>query len=186
MRIISGRAKGRKLMAPPGLSTRPVTDKIREALFSIWQAYIYEANFLDLYSGSGSMGLEAMSRGAGKVYMIEKSPSACKLIKENILHCGLQDTPHEVFAEDIFQIIPKLKQHGEKFDIIYIDPPFTVDSLFEKTMNILADGKLVAEFGTVIIRTRTGRPLADKFGVLKKIRIKKYGISQVHFYEIEE
>ncbi len=183
MRIIAGRARGRKLKAPEGLATRPVTDRIKESLFSIWQPYLYGAAFLDLFSGSGSMGLEAMSREAGYTVMVEQAKPVVRIIEENIRSTGLKEVPHAVLALNVLTAIPDLRQKGETFDIIYVDPPFTVDALFEATMEALQDGALVAEAGEVVIRTRTGRPLADRFGVLEKVRLKTYGESQVHFYQ---
>lgn len=186
MRVIAGKAKGRKLQAPPGLHTRPVTDRIKEALFSIWQSYLYDANFLDLFSGSGSMGIEAMSRGAAYTVMVDQSKAAVSSIRENVKHCGLLEVPHHIYEQNIFHVLPLLERQGKKFDIIYVDPPFTVDELFEKSMEALADGRLLQPEGLVAIRTRTGRPLAEQFGCLQKFRLKTYGESQVHFYEVAE
>ena len=183
MRIIAGKAKGRKLQAPAGWETRPVTDRIKEALFSIWQPYLYEASFLDLFSGSGSVGLEAMSRGAAFTVMADQSRAAVRVIQENIKHCGLSDTAHQVYEQNIFSVLPYLKKQEKRFDIIYADPPFTVDELFEKTMEALSDGSLLADEGMIVIRTRTGRSLAEQFGCLQKFRMKTYGESQVHFYK---
>ncbi len=183
MRIIAGRAKGRKIQAPPGWETRPVTDRIKEALFNIWQPYLSAASFLDLFSGSGSMGIEAMSRGASFTFMVDQSPKAIRSIQENIARCGLSDVPHQVCRQEVLTVLSSLKKQGKKFDIIYVDPPFMVDELFEQSMQALSDGELLEKDGMVAIRTRTGRALADHFVRLQKFRVKTYGESQIHFYQ---
>lgn len=186
MRIISGKAKGRNIKAPEGYDTRPVTDKIRQSLFNIWQWDIQGCDFLDLFSGSGSMGIEAMSRGANRVIMVEKADKAVKVIKENITSCQLQDVKHTVYAEDVFTVIEKLKMAGDTFDIIYLDPPYTVDEIFHPVMEALGQANLLKENGLLVIRTRKEKEMNDVYGNLKKYREKVYGISKAHFYELCE
>ena len=183
MRIIAGEARGRPIEAPSGLLTRPTLDRVRENMFNMIQYEVPGSSVLDLFAGSGSMGLEAMSREAGYTVFVEQAKPVVRIIEENIRGTGLKDLPHAVLAQNVLAAIPALKQKGETFDIIYVDPPFTVDELFEETMEALQDGALVAEAGEVVIRTRTGRPLAERFGVLEKVRLKTYGESQVHFYQ---
>ena len=183
MRIISGKAKGRNIKAPEGYDTRPVTDKIRQSLFNIWQWDIQDCDFLDLFSGSGSMGIEAMSRGAHRVIMVEKAEKAVRVIQDNIRSCDLQDVNHVVYAEDVFSAIEKLKYNKEKFDIIYLDPPYTVDEIFHPVMEALGKANLLKEDGIVVIRTRKEKEMKDVYGNLTKYREKVYGISMAHFYE---
>jgi len=183
MRIIAGKARGRQIVAPEGRNTRPVTDKIREALFSIWQNEIGGAVFLDLFSGSGCMGLEAISRGASKVVMVDNGAQAVNCIKHNIKTLGFNDEPIEVLREDVFSTLKRLSRGKERFDIIYIDPPFTVDEIFEPVMEAVASARILAEGGQVVIRTLDKRSLASDFGKLNKYREKRYGISMLHFYD---
>ena len=182
MRIISGKAKGRTINAPEGYDTRPVTDKIRQSLFNIWQWDIAGSHFLDLFSGSGSMGIEAMSRGAEIVIMVEKADKAGRVIQDNIKKCQLQDCNHKVYAEDVFSVIEKLDQQGETFDIIYLDPPYTVDEIFHPVMEALGKTNLLKEEGVLVIRSRKEKEMADTYGNLTKFREKVYGISKAHFY----
>ena len=186
MRVISGTARNRKLIAPEGLHTRPVTDQIKESLFNIWQFSISGCHFLDLFSGSGSMGIEAMSRGADYTVMVDNSYEAFKVIKTNIKNCKLEDCNHKVYKEDVFKVIKLLAAGEETFDIIYADPPFTVDSIFWPVMEALSDGKLLKEGGVVAIRTLTEKEMPERFGVLKKEKERKYGISMVHFYFVNQ
>jgi len=186
MRVISGIARNRKLIAPEGMHTRPITDQIKEALFNIWQFYINGSNFLDLFSGSGSMGIEAISRGANKVVMVDNDNQAAKVIKTNIVNCKLENTNHILYKEDVFNVILKLKNNKEKFDIIYADPPFTVESIFDPVMEALSDGELLAQDGIIAIRSASEKAMKDSYGVLEKYREKKYGVSMVHFYRVKK
>lgn len=122
MRIISGSARGTHIEAPEGLDTRPVTDKIRQSLFNIWQFSIPGSRFLDLFSGSGSMGLEALSRGADEVIMVEKSPKAAAVIRKNMKTCHFENRNAEVCQDDVFNVIERLSDQNRKFDLIYLDP----------------------------------------------------------------
>lgn len=182
MRVIAGKAKGRILVAPKGNDTRPVTSKIKEALFNIWQMRIADADFLDLFAGSGSMGIEALSRGARNVVFVEKSQRAVNIIKRNLSICNFKEKC-EVYRDDVFRKIVWLKENGYVFDIIYLDPPFTIDEIFLPVMKTLSDTKILKEQGVVAIRTKREKEMPDLIGALEKIKLKTYGISSVHFYE---
>lgn len=186
MRIISGDARGRVIEAPEGMDTRPVTDKIRQALFNIWQFDIRDTSFLDLFSGSGSMGLEALSRKADRVVMVEKSRKASDVIRRNIKACHFDKRNAVLLEEDVFAAIESLKKKGEHFHRIYLDPPYTVDSIFHPVMEALGDGKLLEEGGEIIIRTRASKKMNDSYGKLEKVREKTWGISTAHFYRMKE
>ncbi len=183
MRIIAGTARGREISAPKGMDTRPVTDIIRESLFNIWQFDVEGARFLDLFSGSGCMGLEALSRGAERVVMVDAGNEQVRTIRANLKRTGLDKCANEVVRDDVFHAIGRLGRTHQLFDIIYLDPPFTVDEIFIPVMEALADGALLAPDGVVAIRTRDRKEMPDTFGVLKRTRQKRYGISMVHFYE---
>lgn len=181
MRVIAGKAKGCPLIAPDGMNTRPITGKIKEALFSSWQLQIVGANFLDLFAGSGSMGIEAISRGAEKAVFVEKDRRTVDVIKKNLKSCKFTDG-YTVYKDDVFHRIESLKTADERFDIIYLDPPFTVDEIFIAVMEALSDGQLLTENGIVVIRTKKEKEMPDEIGKLKKYKFKTYGISGVHFY----
>lgn len=183
MRIISGSARGTNIEAPEGMDTRPVTDKIRQSLFNIWQFDIPGSRFLDLFSGSGSMGLEACSRGADEVVMVEKSPKAGAVIENNIKKCHFENRKISLLSEDVFDAIEGLKKKNRTFDFIYLDPPYTVDSIFHPVMDALSDGALLEDDGILVIRTHKDKAMHENYGVLEKVREKKYGISKAHFYK---
>lgn len=182
MRVIAGSAKNRKLIAPEGLHTRPITDRIKEALFSMWQFEIVDSCFLDLFSGSGSMGIEALSRGAKKVVMVDNDNEAIKVIKQNLKNCKLDNGNEIVLKEDVFSYI---NRNQEQFDIIYVDPPFTVESIFDPVMDALANSTLLKDNGFIALRTLDSKMMNDRYGNLIKYKEKKYGISHIHFYRKE-
>lgn len=181
MRVIAGKAKGHPLAAPDGMKTRPITDKIKEALFSTWQMQIVGAYFLDLFAGSGSMGIEAISRGAEKAVFVEKDRRAVDVIKKNLAACKFTDG-YKVYKDNVFRRIECLKVEGERFDIIYLDPPFMVDEIFVAVMEALSDGQLLTVDGIIVIRTKKEKEMPDEIGKLRKYKFKTYGISSVHFY----
>ena len=181
MRVIAGTAKGRVLFAPKGIGTRPILSMIKESLFNIWQEQVKSARFLDLFAGSGSIGIEALSREAKEVVFVEKNRSAVSIIRKNLALCQFQ-TGWSVYQDDVFQRLKKLSKDGQKFDIVYIDPPFTVKGIFQPVMNALSDSSVLSDQGIAAIRTRREMELPDVIGSLKKFRLKSYDISSIHFY----
>jgi 16S rRNA (guanine(966)-N(2))-methyltransferase RsmD len=183
MRIISGTARGRQIDAPKGMTTRPVTDMIRESLFNIWQFDIEGATFLDLVAGSGCMGLEALSRGAARAVMVDAGAEQVRVIRANLKKTGLDACAHEVLKQDVFNVIERFGRTHRSFDIVYLDPPFTQPEMFAPLMEVLGNGALVAPGGQLVIRAEQRLPMPEEAGVLHKAREKRYGVSTVHFYE---
>lgn len=185
MRVIAGKAKGRNLTAPKGLRTRPVPAMLKEALYNIWQSRINGARFLDLFAGSGSMGIEALSRGADYAVFVDKDREAIHAIRSNLALCKFTEVC-EVFQDDVFRRITQLKEQGQQFDIIYADPPFTVETIFLPLIEALSDACLLAEDGQLVIRTKKEMRMPDAIQQLERFRVKTYGISNVHFYSRSE
>ena len=181
MRVIAGTAKGHQLYAPKGIETRPITAKIKEALFNIWQDGIHGADFLDLFAGSGSIGIEALSRGADHVVFVDKSRKAVEIIKKNLEICGFR-SGYNIYQDDVFRRIGWLEKNEVMFDIIYLDPPFTEERIFHSVIQRLSNAKLLKRNGIVAIRTRREMEVPDRIEQLKKYKQKVYGISSVHFY----
>ena len=183
MHVITGGAKGRKLLAPKGLNTRPITAKIKGALFNVLQMQIEQSHFLDLFAGSWSVGIEAISRGAEYVAFVEKDWRAVDTIKRNISVCNLKNC-YDIYRDDVFRRIKKFKENNEEFDIIYLDPPFKVDPIFLKVMTALSDGKIVSKNGIVVIRSKRDKEMPQEIGVLGRYKQKNYSLSALHFYRV--
>lgn len=185
MRVIAGLAKGKKLKAPGGKNTRPITDMIKEALFNVLGTGLTGAVFLDLFAGSGSVGIEAISRGASQVIFIDNSPQAVAVIDENLTNCGFHDKT-QVFRQDVFRAVAMLEKRSLTFDFIYIDPPFDRDIFFNEIMSLLGAGTLLAEDGLLILRSRRKKLMADRYDRLSRWRMSAYGESVLHYYRVDK
>ena len=180
MRVISGTAKGRRLKAPPGLNTRPITDMIKEALFNVWGSKVADARILDLFAGSGSVGIEALSRGAREAVFVDNANAAVRVIRENLDHCQLR-SGFKVLRGDVFQTLQRISRQGLQFDLIYADPPFTREDIFEPVMETISQAGIVAADGIVVIRSPRKKEMSS-FGPLTKYRQGNYGESSLHYY----
>lgn len=186
MRVIAGTAKGKRLKAPSGLNTRPVTDMIKEALFNVLGAQVSGSRFLDLFAGSGSVGIEALSRGAALVVFIDRDSRAAAVVKDNLNNCGFDQARYEVYRNDVFKAIDILERRRAKFDYIYIDPPFTDEEIFDRILHRIDQAKIMNSKGIVIIRTRRKRVLPGDLNFLKAYRVNDYGESTLHYYNRNE
>lgn len=148
LRIVAGKYKNKKILEPDKNTTRPTTEKVREAVFSSLHFKIENSECLDLFSGSGAWSIEAESRGASKVVAIEKSPSVVKILKQNINALNCQNI--NVYNVDAIAFLNKT---SEFFDFIFIDAPFKEFNLVNESLNLIADSKLLKEDGEIIIET---------------------------------
>ena len=148
MRVIAGSAKRLHLKTVDGLDTRPTTDRIKETLFNMITPYLYDCSFLDLFAGSGGIGIEALSRGAKEAVFVEKNPKAVACIKENLTFTKL--SPRAVtMSLDVLTALHKIE--GEKrFDYIFMDPPYRQD-IEKEVLSYLAGSNLLAEDGVIIV-----------------------------------
>ena len=147
MRVIAGKARRLPLKTVPGTDTRPTTDRIKETLFNILQPEIADCRFLDLFSGSGGIGIEALSRGADSAVFVEKNPKACKCIRENLSFTKLAEHG-KLLNMDVLQALRSL-EGGEAFDCIFMDPPYNHD--LEKQVLEYLSKSLLADESTLII-----------------------------------
>lgn len=136
MRVVAGSVRGFNLIVPSGKNTRPTTNRIKETLFNILQWDIAGCRFLDLFSGSGGIAIEALSRGAKEAVMVEKDREAVRCIKQNVQHTKMDDRSR-VMPMDVMQALRRLEQAGQPFDIIFMDPPYHLD-LEERIVSIFA------------------------------------------------
>lgn len=179
MRIISGKAKGTKLYTLEGKSTRPTLDRVRESLFNILQFKIQDSIFLDLFSGSGACGIEAVSRGAKKAILCDKSKQAIEIIKKNIEKTHTQEQIE--LYQTTFEELLKSKIE-EKLDIIFIDPPYDTDFAYE-AVKIILENNLIDEESIIAIETDQEKRIKEQ---LKKLEIeimdeRKYGRAHLIF-----
>lgn len=173
MRIIAGKARGTKLYTLDGDKTRPTLDRVRESLFNIIQTKITNCVFLDLFSGSGAIGLEAVSRGAKKAILCDKSKDAMQIIKKNIekTHLENQTECYQLSYEKILE-----SKINEKIDIVYIDPPYKTDFAYE-SIKIIIEKELLKEDSYIIVETDEKEKILEK---IKKLEVdvidqRKYG-----------
>ena len=170
MRIISGKVRGTKLFTLEGLNTRPTLDRVKEPLFSIIQEYLQDAEVLDLFAGSGALGLEAISRGARSAVLCDNSREAINIINKNIEKTRLNA---EVINNDFVKTLKRL--NGRQFDIIFLDPPYETNYL-EEAINKILELNLLKENGLIIAETDN----QEKVEKIKKLDItisdiRKYG-----------
>lgn len=178
MRVIAGKAKGLTLKTIEGDSTRPTKDMVREALFSILIDRIPECFFLDLFAGSGAVGIEALSRGAAKAFFCDANKACVDIIKLNLEKAKMLDMA-EVYYGDYLTILGRVRD--KKFDVIFIDPPYN------KGMGVLAIEKISQEDilddgGMIIYETDKVEDIPEEIGKYKRINYKKYGRNVLNFY----
>lgn len=184
MRVISGRAKGNRLKKVPGDTTRPIMDRVKESLFNILGKEVLEARWLDLFAGTGQVGIEALSRGASSVVFVDKVRPAIKTIQDNLAHTRLQDGA-EVVQADAFDYLNR--SGGTVFDLIYVAPPQylrlwvdVIKIVDERPLSFLhPDGQIVVQ-----IHPKEYEELSLKNLSLYKERT--YGSTQLLFYELSE
>jgi 16S rRNA (guanine(966)-N(2))-methyltransferase RsmD len=181
LRVIGGSAKGRRLKTAKTGSLRPVTDYIREALFDILASRVGDSVFLDLFAGSGSIGIEALSRGARQAVFVEKEPRTARLIKDNLATTGFSGQAL-VFTGDVFQSLSYLQRHAYEFDLVFIDPPFG-RGLVAPTLEETVRRGLVAGGGLIVTRSARDREPEPH---LAPVRARVYGDSVLRFYAVGE
>lgn len=172
MRVIAGKARRLNLKTVPGMDTRPTTDRIKETLFNILQPQLLDCRFLDLFSGSGGIGIEALSRGSSYAVFVEKNPKACSCIRENLSFTKLADSG-KLLSMDVLQALRSL-EGGESFDCIFMDPPYRQD-LEQQVLAYLADSSLVDEHTLIIVEADldTDFDYLDSMG-FAQLRSKEY------------
>ncbi|MEK6777551.1 MAG: 16S rRNA (guanine(966)-N(2))-methyltransferase RsmD [bacterium] len=180
IRIISGECKGRRLKTLKGRAVRPTSDRAKQTLFDILQDRINGCNFLDLFSGSGGIGFEAASRGAGEVYLIESDPNAMKIIKENAVLCGFGKNV-SVYEMDCGQSLRRISKEKKTFDLIFLDPPYTDHAAYE-LIEIVGEEGLLSKGGLVIAEHDRRHALPKSFGVLRMLRTRRVGDTVFSFY----
>jgi 16S rRNA (guanine(966)-N(2))-methyltransferase RsmD len=183
MRVIAGSAKGRKLQPVPGDSTRPITDRAKEALFSILGDWIVDARVLDLFGGTGAVGIEALSRGAASAHFVERNRCAAQTIEGNLAHCRLHDRGR-VEQGDSFAFLENYR--ATPFDLIYVAPP-QYKGLWHKALTLVdMHPDLLAPFGTVIVQIHPREETPVALTTLEEYDRRRYGSTLLIFYAASE
>jgi len=182
MRVIAGSLKGRRLKPPTWDGLRPTSDKLRETLFNILAPRIAGARLLDGYAGTGAIGIEAISRGAGSVTFVESDRRACALIEENLADCGVKDG-YAIIRATVERAIDQLDAAAfgpyEQFDIVWLDPPYDE----QPDAVVQAAGVLIAAGGLLVLEHARRRRAAETAGRLGRVRQVTSGDSTLSFYE---
>ncbi len=182
MRVISGSRKGHKLKSPKGLYTRPTSDKIKESLFNILGNIASESMVLDLFSGSGSIGIEFLSRGATSCYFIDNRLDSINIIKENLLHTKLYEFA-VVLKDDALRALRDLKKNTIRFDYIFLDPPFKDRDLLFTVIEFISNYKILFDTGLLIVEHDSSIEPNDNLYNFIKVKSKNYGKETISFYK---
>ena len=177
MRVITGIARGMRLKELPGLETRPTTDKVKESIFNIIQFDIEGRRVLDLFAGTGQLGIEALSRGADHCTFVDLRKEAAAVIRENLAHTRLEEHARVVQGD----CMAFLTGAGERFDLIFLDPPYASD-LLEKSLTLIAKIDIVTENGIIVCESAAQAELPDLPAPYEKGREYRYGKIKLTLY----
>ena len=178
-RVIAGSAKGRRLITPEGMNTRPTTDRLKEALFGMIQFDLAGSSFLDLFAGSGQIGIEALSRGASSLILIEQDPRALSCIRRNLSDLGFEKRSR-LISSSVERGLALLEKEGFRFDFIFMDPPY--DHGYEKKIGeLIGEYGLLAEDGVLIMESSSGTVV--DLDLLLKVREKVYKTTRFTFFK---
>jgi len=186
MRVISGTYRSRRLAAPPGLGTRPTSDRLRETLFNILAPRVPGATFADLYAGSGANGIEALSRGAGMVFFVENAAPAMEAIRLNLKSLGIV-SGYGLEPRSVSSFLRRLAQRERELDIVFLDPPYEAVEEYTATLELLG-GECAALLGAgsvVVAEHRRKLPLNERYGALARYRVKEQGDAALSFFSLE-
>ena len=177
MRVITGKARGVQLKTPEGLQTRPTTDRVKEALFSIIHFEIPGARVLDLFGGTGQLGIEALSRGAKSATFVDAGEAACKLIKENLRRAKLEGEGKVIRSD----YLDYLKRCREQFDIILLDPPYA-EVFLENSLKQIGEIDILQSGGIIVAERPLGKDLPWELEGFTRSKDYKYGKTLLTIY----
>ena len=178
MRIISGSARGKKLETPAGSAIRPTTDRVKEAVFDILQFSLAGARMLDLFAGTGQMGIEAISRGAASCTFVEQSKKAAALIGANVRRAGFERQA-EIYSGDVFRFLAGRGQ--AEYDLVYADPPYRqVD--YQRLLQGIVAGLTLSDGARILLESERGVPLPDGWGPFRIKKRYRYGKTAISLY----
>ena len=180
MRVISGKARGTKLNSIESLSTRPTLDRVKESLFNIIQNDIKDANVLDLFAGSGNLGIEAISNGASICYFVDNNKKCIKTIQDNIKQFGIEDNSI-VIQNDYRKVLEYFRNNNIMFDIIFVDPPYQY-KLMNEILDIVKEYNILKDDGIIVLEYSFDK-LEENILGYHLLKYKKYGDTYVSIYQ---
>lgn len=184
MRIITGKAKGRVIKAPEGINTRPTSDRVKESIFNILSNRFTDAIVLDLFAGTGNLGLESISRGAKCCTFIEKDKNTYKILNENINLLNFKENSH-THNQEAFSFLELSKGKKLKYDIIFLDPPYG-KGLVEEAIKKINSLELLSEDGVIISEYDENDMVPESIENIVNYRTEKYGRTKVSFWSMED
>lgn len=182
MRITGGKYGGLKLLGPAHQGLRPTTDRVREALFSILGDSFWQGRVLDLFAGTGALGIEALSRGARYVCFVEKDPKGLRLLKRNLQHLPDVTTEVHIFPGDVLRMLPRISRAEQAFDLILLDPPFNA-KLWLRVLELISRLPLLAPAGQLVVEIPKDDLLPNQVGRLQRVDKRVYGEVSIEFWQ---
>jgi 16S rRNA (guanine966-N2)-methyltransferase len=185
MRIIAGQYRRRPIGSMPGLDLRPTSDRLRETLFDVLAAAraIQDSVWLDLYAGTGAVGIEALSRGARQVYFVESSKKHARLLRDNLASLGIA-AEYELHEREVAQALPLLESTGVVCDYVFLDPPYRMRGSYERTLGYLSQSRLLQPSTVVIAEHDKKFDPGERFGALVRYRRLDQGDAALSFYRL--
>lgn len=183
MRVIAGRYRSRKLIAPKGSTTRPTSDRLRETIFNVVASQIGGSVWIDLFAGSGAVGIEALSRGARMVYFADEDKKATRTIRENLRALNITEG-FEVQEREAVQALRMLDSAAVACDFCFLDPPYGHPRAYEQALGFLSQSQLVAPRGIVIAEHDKHNDLEERYGALERYRKLQQGDAVLSFYKL--
>jgi 16S rRNA (guanine(966)-N(2))-methyltransferase RsmD len=183
MRVIAGKYKSRRLVAPSGVETRPTSDRLRETLFNVVAPSVEGSVWFDLFAGSGAIGIEALSRGAQSVYFVESAGAAARIIRKN-LHTLEISEEADIFERDAMTALRTLNTQGVVCNFIFLDPPYRKLDDYEEVLSFISRSRLLSQGGQVIAEHDKHFDPGDIFGLLRRHRTLRQGDAVLSFYSM--
>ena len=182
MRIISGNYRGRKLHGPRGQDTRPTGDRLKETLFNVIGDKVHRRVFMDVFAGTGAIGLEAVSRGASEVVFIERNQAASRLIRKNLELCGVT-SGFRIVEQDVFTALRMLARQGFHPDIVFLDPPYEWEP-YQDLLDLLFTQKIAGDLSLVVVEHHRKADLPASRNGYHRFRIVRQGDHCLSFYQV--
>lgn len=185
MRVISGDYRGRRLKAVPGTNTRPTTDKVKESMFNIIGPYFEGGWALDLFAGTGGLGIEALSRGIERAVFLDTDYKAIATVRENVGALQLEKRS-EIYKNDARRALDALAAREIQFELVFLDPPYKLTHLYEEIIEKMDALHLLNDGALIVAEHDADLELAENFGRIERFRYAKYGEIAISFYAVEQ